>query len=377
MNAPIWINTGELSGDMHGAHLMRALQERAPKQPFVGMGGPHLRAMPGFTSLFQVEDLSIMGLTEVLGHLPRVLRLLRTIKAELQAQKPKAIVVIDAPDFHFRVIKSARELGIPVYYYISPKIWAWRQGRARFIQKHVRRMFSILPFEVDFYRRFGMDVDYVGNPLVDMVQYPRLEHIQPTPGKIGLLPGSRRREISSLLPEFGKAAAILLRQQPHCSFHLVRAPGLEESYLRSFWPQGVPVTITPPEDRYAFMRSCQMLIAASGTVTLEAALTGTPTLVTYKVSPVSFAIGKMVAQVPYVSLSNLILGKELFPELLQKACDGENLAAQALRWLMPDPALPVAPLDQVREELAQLRTMMGEPGAAQRAAELILNDLGV
>ena len=377
MNAPIWINTGELSGDMHGAHLMRALQQNAPGQPFIGMGGPHLRAMPGFESLFQVEDLSIMGLTEVLGHLPRILRLLRNIKAELGVRRPKAIIVVDAPDFHFRVIKAARALDIPVYYYISPKVWAWRQGRARFIQKHVRRLFSILPFEVDFYRHFGMEVDYVGNPLVDMINYPTLENIQPIAGKIGLLPGSRKREISTLLPEFGKAAALILRQQPNCSFHLVRAPGLDESYLRSFWPDGVPVVITPPENRYAFMRSCQMLIAASGTVTLEAALTGTPTLVTYKVSPISFAIGKIVVKVPYASLSNLILGKELFPELLQEACDGENLAARALQWLAPDPAESVAPLEGIREELIKLREIVGGPGAAQRAAALICKDLGL
>lgn len=377
MSAPIWINTGELSGDMHGAHLMRALQQNAPDQRFIGMGGPHLRAMPGFESLFQVEDLSIMGLTEVLAHLPRVFRLLQNIKAELRVRRPWAIVVVDAPDFHFRVIKAARALDIPVYYYISPKAWAWRQGRAGFIQKHVRRLFSILPFEVDFYRRFGMEVDYVGNPLVDMINYPALETIQPIAGKIGLLPGSRKREISSLLPEFGKAAALILRQQPDCSFHLVRAPGLDEAYLRSFWPEEVPVAITPPEDRYAFMRSCQMLIAASGTVTLEAALTGTPTLVTYKVSPLSFAIGKMVAKVPYVSLSNLILGKELFPELLQKACDGENLAARALQWLAPDSAEAPAPLERIREELLRLREIVGGPGAARRAADLICEDLGL
>lgn len=375
MNAPIWINTGELSGDMHGAHLMRALRQIAPEQPFIGMGGPHLRAMPGFESLFQVEDLSIMGLTEVLAHLPRVFRLLQNIKTQLRMRRPKAVVVVDAPDFHFRVIKAARALGIPVYYYISPKAWAWRQGRARFIQKHVRRLFSILPFEVDFYRRFGMEVDYVGNPLVDMINYPALVNTQPIPGKIGLLPGSRKREISSLLPEFGKAAALILRQQPNCKFYLVRAPGLDEAYLRSFWPEAVPVAITPPEDRYAFMRSCQMLIAASGTVTLEAALTGTPTLVTYKVSPLSFSIGKMVAKVPYVSLSNLILGKELFPELLQEACDGENLSARALQWLVPDPAEPVAPLDRIRKELLRLREIVGGPGAARRAADLICEDL--
>ncbi len=372
--APIWINSGEISGDMHAAHLVRALQARDPQLSFVGMGGPALRSVPGFESLFQVEELSIMGLTEVLGHLPRVLRLLGSIKRELQMRKPKALVVIDAPDFHFRVIKAARALGIPVYYYISPKVWAWRQGRARFIQRHVRRLFSILPFETAFYQRYGMAVDYVGNPLVDLVDYPSLASIEPVPGKIGLLPGSRKKEISALLPEFGKAAALIQAQVPQTAFHIVRAPGFSEDYLRSHWPAQVPVVIEPPEKRYAFMRSCQMLIAASGTAILEAALTRTPTIVTYKVSPLSFAIGKLVVKIPYVSLPNLIMNRQLFPELLQEACDAPNLAAHALIWLQPGSGHP-APLERIRQELEELCRVMGGPGAADRAAELILKDL--
>jgi lipid-A-disaccharide synthase len=376
MNAPIWINTGELSGDMHGALLVKALAELAPDQSFAGMGGPYLRNTPGFECLFRTEDLSVMGITEVLGHLPRIFRLLRNIRAELAGRRPRAVIVIDAPDFHFRVIKAASSLGIPVYYYISPKVWAWRRNRVLFIKKNVQRLLSILPFEVPFYKRYGMDVDYVGNPLVDAVDYPSLEHIAPEPGKIGLLPGSRAREISGLVPEFGKAAALMLREKPSCRFQMVRAPGVEEGFLRSFWPAGVPLDLLPPENRYAFMRSCEMLIAASGTVTLEAALAGTPTLVTYKVSPLSFALGKRLVKVPFISLPNLILEREVFPELLQEACDAENLAGAALRWLEPAPCEQPSPLVRIRRELEELRRIMGGPGAPARAAEIILHDLG-
>ena len=370
---PLWISAGELSGDMHGAELIEALSAKDPSLSFIGMGGPHMAEKTNFTPLFRIEELSVMGATEVLRHLPRILNLLSRIKTDLAKKRPRALIVIDAPSFHFRVIKAARELGIPVYYYISPKAWAWNENRALFIKENVRRLISILPFEVPFYKKFGMDIDYVGNPLVDMVNWEQIEDISPIPGKIGLLPGSREREITSLTPEFGKAAAILRQRLPHLSFHMVRAPGVAEEKLRVLWPEEVPLTVLPPTNRYAFMRSCEMLIAASGTVTLEAALTRTPTLVTYKVSPVTYFLGRAVIKIPYVSLSNLILDKALFPELLQKDADGENIAAKTLEWLAPTDGSH--PLDAVRHELAVLQNQMGEPGAVHRAANVILKDL--
>lgn len=370
---PLWISAGELSGDMHGARLINALRKRNPDLAFLGMGGPHMAAEQGFIPLFRIEELSVMGVTEVIRQLPGILRLLSRIRQALAEKRPRAVIVIDAPSFHFRVIKAARSLGIPVYYYISPKAWAWKESRARFIKENVRRLISILPFEVDFYKRFGMNIDYVGNPLVDMVDWERIKGITPVPGKIGLLPGSRNREITSLVPEFGKAARILLEKLPHLQFHMVRAPGIAGEKLRELWPAGVPLTIAPPDNRYAFMRECEMLIAASGTVTLEAALAETPTLAAYRVSPVTYALGKAFIKIPYISLSNLILDKPLFPELLQKDAEGPNLAAKALEWLAPGNG--GRPLDAVRGELAGLRSRMGEPGAADRAAGIILKDI--
>ena len=370
---PLWISAGELSGDIHGAELIAALSARDASLSFIGMGGPHMAEKTNFAPLFQIDELSVMGATEVLRHLPRILNLLSRTKKAMTETRPRALIVIDAPSFHFRVIKVARELNIPVYYYISPKAWAWNQNRALFIKKNVRRLISILPFEVSFYKKFGMDIDYVGNPLVDMVNWEHIKDITPVSGKIGLLPGSREREITSLTPEFGKAASILRQKLPHLSFHMVRAPGVPAEKLHALWPEDVPLTILPPNNRYAFMRSCEMLIAASGTVTLEAALTRTPTLVTYRVSPVTYFLGKTVVKIPYISLSNLILDKALFPELLQRDADGENIAAKALEWLAaPDGSRP---LDAVRGELAVLQTQMGEPGAVQRAADVILKDM--
>jgi lipid-A-disaccharide synthase len=377
MNDPtLWLNAGELSGDMQGALLLEALRRRVPGARFIGMGGVHLAAA-GLETLFRVEDLSVMGVTEVLRQLPKIYGLLSDIKKSLTEKRPDALIVIDAPDFNFRVIKAARELGIPVYYHISPKIWAWREQRARFIQKNVRRLISILPFERDFYARFGMTVDYVGNPLVDLVNYPSLKDIQPESGLIGFLPGSRKREIAGLLPQFGGAARILRQRLPNLRFVCMRAPGLQESMLRALWPEDVPVTFVPPENRWNFMRRCEILVAASGTVTLESAIAGVPTIVAYKVSPISFAVGKLLVKVPFVSLPNLILGREVFPEMLQGRANAVPLADAVLAWLLPKPGMypESEPLARVRHELDEVRHLLGEPGAPDRAAEVILRDL--
>lgn len=390
----VWINAGELSGDMHGAALLAALRRHNPHVRCRGMGGPYLREAGQDASL-RVEDLSVMGGTEVLGYLPRIFKMLRQIKRELTAAQESpnidehidALIVIDAPDFNFRIIKMAHKLNIPVYYYISPKIWAWRTGRVHFIKKHVRRVFSILPFEVEFYRHYDMDVDYVGNPLVDMIQPTKLDHIQPQANRIGLLPGSRRKELQSLLPIFGEAAALLLKTHPHLTFHCVRAPSMTREHIAALWPSNVPLEIIEPDDRYAFLRTCPLLMASSGTATLETALLRIPTLVTYVMSPISAWLAKRFIKVKYVALPNLILNKELFPELLLEKANSEMLAAKAAFWL-DTPSIK----EHIGQELDILRSRLGVhnkeniignmdehkyDGAADRAANIILKDLGL
>ncbi|MFV0421370.1 lipid-A-disaccharide synthase [Oleidesulfovibrio sp.] len=365
----LWVSAGEMSGDMHAANLVRAIQKKAPHVRFAGVGGPDLRKT-GFEDVFKVEDLSVMGITEVLSHLPRILGMLKRIRQELVTRRPDAVILVDAPSFNFRIAKYAKELGIPVYYYISPKIWAWRTGRVKFIRRYVDKVISILPFEVDFYRQHGMEIDYVGNPLVDMVDWDEVDAITPGQKRIGLLPGSRRKEITSLMPQFAIAAKRMQAARPELEFHCVRAPGVSEENLRELWATDVPLTIHAPDNRYKFMRECNMLLAASGTVTLESALLGTPTLVAYKVSPLSFAIGKRLVKVKFASLPNLIMQREVFPELLQQNADGDVLAARALDWLdNPDK------LHSVRADLAVIRSMLGAPGAPSRAADIILQSL--
>ncbi|MGE4297482.1 MAG: lipid-A-disaccharide synthase [Desulfovibrionaceae bacterium] len=368
MNDTIWISTGEPSGDMHGALLARALFAAAPGARLAGMAGPDMRAV-GVDGVFDIAELSVMGFTEVLGKLPSILRLLGRIKNTLRRMRPRAVVCVDAPSFNFRVARAAHELGIPVYYYISPKIWAWNTRRVHFIKKYVRRMICIFPFEVDFYRRYGVEVDFVGNPLLDVLDLPRLDAIAPQPGLVGFLPGSRRKEVTSLLPEMGRAARILRDRLPGLRYEIIRAPGTPEARLRELWPQDVPVAIAGPDDRYARMRTWQACVAASGTVTLETALIGLPTVVTYRMSGLTAALARRVIKVRWVSLPNLVMRREVFPELLQERATASELAAAAGAWLA-DPAALAA----MRADLAVLRTRLGEPGAAGRAARVILDD---
>nr|WP_321514629.1 lipid-A-disaccharide synthase [uncultured Pseudodesulfovibrio sp.] len=366
---PIWFNVGEASGDLHGAELIKRLKEVAPEATFTGMGGPAMQA-EGMDIRFSMKLISLVGITEILGGLTRIITLLGEIKHELIRVRPRAIILVDCPEFNFRIAKIAYKLGIPVYYYISPQIWAWRSGRANFLRKYVRKVICILPFEKDFYKKYNMDVNYVGHPLMDVLPLAELDEVPVDENRIGLLPGSRNKEVSTLLPEFAGAAKILQKAHPNLHYVIVRAPGMEKERLLSLWPNDIPVKIVEPDTRYKTFRSCKCIMAASGTVTLETALIGTPVLVAYKVSFISELIAKLLVNVDHISLPNLIAGHEIYPEYIQKDACANTLAQAASRWL-DDPT----EYDRVKQELIKLRTMVGEPGAPLRAAQIITDDL--
>ncbi|MBU1001880.1 MAG: lipid-A-disaccharide synthase [Proteobacteria bacterium] len=365
----IWINAGEVSGDLHGALLVKALRRRASNVRCLGMGGSAM-AEAGFQEEFNISELSLLGLFEVLAHLPRVLGLMRRLYLRLKEERPDAVVLIDSPDFNFFVARMARRLGIPVYYYICPQVWAWRTGRVEFLKRFVRRVLCILPFEKPFLAAHGLDADFVGHPLMDQIPLDELDAVPRIKGRVGILPGSRTREIESLLPEFVAAARRIKARLPEASFALVRAPGVSEAKLAPYLPDDLEVEILPPEDRYRFMRQCEVILAASGTVTLETALLGTPTVVAYKISPLSYRIGRALVKVEFMSLPNLILGEEAFPELLQEEVSGEAIAHKALAWLTDEAAMAA-----VHSRLERLAGLVGEPGAPDRAVGIILDDL--
>ena len=354
---------------MHGALLCKALARLDPRARFTGMGGPAL-AEAGFKAEFSTSELSIMGLTEVISRLPHILDLLGRIKKMLRKRRPKAVILIDAPDFNFFVARMAHKLRIPVFYYISPQVWAWRTGRVKFLKKYMRRVLCILPFEKQFYAEHGLEVDFIGHPLLDQIPLPELDALPVRPLQVGMLPGSRRKEINSLLPEFVRAAKLLLERRPELCFTVARAPGVDEEMLRAHLPPEMPFTVAPPEDRYRLMRESSLLMAASGTATLEAALIGTPTIVAYKLSALTYRLGRLIIDVPFISLPNLIMKEQVFPELLQEKANGPEIAAWALTWLEDE-----AEAGQVRDRLSRLRDMMGAPGAPDRAAQIILDML--
>lgn len=366
---PIWFSVGEASGDLHGAELMKRLKEAEPSVRFTGMGGPAMEA-EGLDIRYSMGLISLVGLTEILGGLPRILRLLGRVKRDLARIRPRAIVLVDCPEFNFRIAKMAKKLGIPVYYYISPQIWAWRSGRANFLREYVRKVICILPFEKAFYAKFGMDVDYVGHPLMDVLPLDRLDALPVEENRIGILPGSRTKEISTLLPLFGETARLLAKDHPNLSYVMVCAPGRDPAELEALWPEDIPAECVAPDNRYETFRSCKLILAASGTVTLETALIGTPVLVTYAVSALSALVGRMLINVDHISLPNLIAGREIYPEHIQEDATPEVLAQSARKWL-DDPAAYKA----TKRELATLRSMVGEPGAPRRAAAIILDDL--
>jgi lipid-A-disaccharide synthase len=285
----------------------------------------------------------------------------------MEALRPDVVVLIDAPDFHFRVAKIARSLGIPVVYYISPKLWAWREGRVDFLRRHVDRLISILPFEVDFYARHGIAVDYVGHPLLDSIRTANILSTPQHTRRIGVLPGSRRREITGLLPIFARAASILAGQFPDLEFVLPVAPGVDRGLITNSWRSDLPVEIVDSVGRYELMRSCRAIMAASGTATLETALLETPTAVAYTFSQATYLLGRLLVKVPFISLPNLILGEQVFPEFLQREAEPEALAAAVARWI-PD-------TDERRIVLAKLAALpglLGSGGATDRAANIIL-----
>jgi len=309
-----------------------------------------------------------------MGKLPAVLRDMGVLKRALKERRPLVFLPIDVPDVNLRLSSFARRQGIPVVYFISPQVWAWRKGRVRRIARDVRKMLVILPFEEPFYREMGLDAEFVGHPLID--QLARLENVgsmeksvQPVPNVIGLLPGSRKSEMDRLLPLFRDVVEALLERRPTLRFRLFLAPGFAPEELPSF-PSAVSV-----EQRVPWWErgAVQMALAASGTATLELGLLGVPTVVVYKVHWLSYAIAKRMVLTPYASLVNLIANRRVFPELLQGDATREKVVEEMCRLLEDEKAT-----QDIRGELEAIRRdRMGGPGCPERVARGVLEVAGL
>jgi lipid-A-disaccharide synthase len=375
------IVAGEASGDLHGARLLAELRRLVPGVRAFGLGGAELRAA-GLDAVADSSEVAVVGVVEVLKVLPRVRQVFAALLAEVDRRRPRAAVLIDFPDFNLRLAGRLARRGIPVIYYISPQVWAWRRGRVRTIARRVDEMLVLFPFEVEFYRRSGVRAVHVGHPLVDEV--PRLpsawdrEPAAGEPYRLALLPGSRRSEIAALLPAMLAAAARVAAELP-VAVTLIRAPGIPEAllaeHLQAFRRRGagdgsgrggeLPVRVES-EDRFGAIADSHLALCASGTATLEVGLLGTPMIVLYRLARWSYLLAKLLVRLPNFAMVNLVLGREVVPELLQGEAEPERIGAEALR-LLADPLARA----RVRAGLAELRPRLGEGGASARAASAV------
>lgn len=373
----IFIVAGEASGDAHAARLVAALKQHMPQLYISGIGGDAMRAA-GADIVQDFADLAVMGLFEVLKSYPRIKAIFDQTVSRLKREKPDLLILVDYPGFNLKLAKQAKKLGIPVLYYISPKVWAWRAGRVKQIQQTVDHMAVLFPFEVPIYEQAGVPVTCVGHPLVDAVKTD-LDNaaakakfkLDPQHRVIGLFPGSRRSEINALLPVMLAAAERIQQRHFDVSVVLPLAPGISLDYIKSFTDKSrLPIQVVPG-DFYDLIKACDVIVAASGTVTLEIALLSTPHLIAYKVSPWSYHILKRLVKIPYVGLCNIISGEPLVTELLQ-----DDVTEVRLDQLLTD--LLTHPQSRQRAEKIQqqVRSALGPPGGADNAAQLVLKLIG-
>jgi lipid-A-disaccharide synthase len=370
----ILLVAGEVSGDLHGSHLVEAIQSIDPEIQFFGVGGEGLERA-GMEVLYPSQSLSVVGITEVFFKLRAVLKALHGLKKSIDRERPDLVILIDFPDFNLRLAKIAHRRGIPILYYISPQVWAWRPKRMKLIARLVKKMIVLFPFEVPLYETAGVDVEWVGHPLLDIVKptLPKEKAFQqfgldPNRRTVGLLPGSRIHEIERLLPPLLASARFLQEEIPDLQFVIPLAPGLPRTLL-SPWMKNISVAVKVVEGfTYDAMNLSELLIAASGTVTLEGAILEKPMIIVYKVSLPSYWIARALIQVDHIGLVNLVAEKEIAPELIQNDVNPQRISDEALR-ILRDPLLS----RKVAESMREVRQKLGEPGAAERAAHVALS----
>ena len=368
----ILIVTGEASGDLHGAHLAKAITALDPTAQLVGIGGAGMRAA-GVTLVPGVPKLDVMGLIGP-SAIPALVQRVRAIRKVLKAEAWDLVVLIDNPGLNFHFARVAKAAGRRVLYYIAPQVWGWRPGRMKWIQRRVDHVVVILPFEPEIYRRAGVRCTFVGHPLLDSVapHYDRAGlrkefGFDESTRVVGLLPGSRRSEVETLLPVLLKAAAQLALAEPGTQFILAQASSIEDNQIQSLL-QDSSVSVRVAHDRASeVMALSDVLFVASGTATLQAAVVGTPMVLLYKTSPLTYRLARWLAKVKWIGLVNLVAGRSIVPELIQDEATEERLCQEVLHLLRDRSAY-----NDMKEELRQVRQSLGEPGASHRAAQVVL-----
>ena len=370
----ILIVTGEASGDLHGAHLAKAIMTLDPTAELVGIGGPAMHAagvklVPGIP---QLDVMGLIGLSAIRVMVQRV----RAIRQVLKAEAWDLVVLIDNPGLNFHFARVAKAAGRRVLYYIAPQVWAWRPGRMKWIQRRVDHVVVILPFEPELYRQAGVRCTFVGHPLLDTVA-PHYDcaklrgefGLDESSRVVGLLPGSRVSEVEMLLPVLLKAAAQLVVAEPGTQFILAQASSIDDNLIQTLL-QHSPVPVRVVHDQASeVMALSEVLFIASGTATLQAAVVGTPMVLLYKTSPLTYRLARWLINVKWIGLVNLVAGRSVVPELIQDEATAERLCQEVLH-LLRDPSA----YNDMKEGLRQVRQSLGEPGASRRAAQVALSE---
>jgi lipid-A-disaccharide synthase len=372
----ILIVTGEASGDLHGANLAAAIRALRPDVELIGVGGSKMRAA-GVRLIQGIERLDAIGLVG-LAQLRAAVHTYRSLVRLLRATVFDSVVFVDNPGLNLRLARAARRAGHRVFYYIAPQIWAWHGSRINLIARVVDHMIVILPFEEALYRRAGVRCDFVGHPLLDAVapSYDQAElrkrfGVEGAARVIGLLPGSREKEVRALLPMMLDAAARLAREEPGVQFLLARASSVGAGLVEEL-TAGAKVTVRiQPDQPSEVMAASDLLLVASGTATLQAAVIGTPMVLVYRVSWLTYWIARWLITVDCIGLVNIVAGRRIVPELIQRGATAECLAKEAARLLRDQSAY-----DEMRAALRVVREQLGEPGASRRAAKIILAECG-
>lgn len=372
----IMIIAGETSGDLHGGMLVAELKKIDPSLEIYGIGGESMQEA-GMELVYHIREFSFMGFVEVLAHLPFIRSVFKKLEELLVSRKPDLLVLIDYPGFNLRFGRIAKRMGIDVVYYISPQVWAWGKRRVRLIRRLVKKMLVILPFEQKFYQRLKVPARYVGNPLRDTVksslgkeEFCRQHGLNPKEPIVGLLPGSRRQEVEKILPAMLQACQLLHNENQNIQFGLGVAPHIDIRYIKGQLDRCSINVALIENQAYDLMAHSRLALVASGTATLETGLAGTPMIIIYKTNPLSFIIGKLLVKLPFIGLVNLVAGKKVVPEFLQREARPGAIFLMAKMLMAEGP-----PRQAVITELAKIPQILGEPGAAKRAAAEIIECL--
>ncbi len=371
------VSAGEASGEMYGAQLIHAFKRRLPNIEVFGVGGERMQAA-GCELVVNARDTSVVGISEIVAHLPRIYLRFRKLLRAVDARQPDAAIVIDSPAFNFRVARQLHRRGVPVFYYVGPQLWAWRPGRIKRVRNYIRKMLVIFPFEEHWYRERGVDAEYVGHPLADVLprpvargQYAADNGLDPKKDWIALLPGSRRQEFSLILPEILRAAELL---GSRFELLLPLASTLDRGWAKALVRQQ-SARVRLVANSMEALAHARAAVVASGTATVEAAMMDTPFVMVYRVSPLTWWLGRRLVKVPHLAMVNLIAGAEIVPELVQSDFTAENVATRLKEIIAEGPAREktLAGLAAVR---GQLKPAAGvSTSAAERAADAILRML--